>query len=167
MISENKILKILRLIPLALLLMACEKQSSNEEYNPPVIIESGDECHVCGMLIIKMPGPKGQAFDKRSQRTKKFCSTFDLISWYLQPENISNVAEIYVHDMANNSWETPDDAKLISAREAFFVVDSKKKGSMGKAIVSFENQSDAESFKKQWGGQIKPFEQLSLDLILN
>jgi len=167
MIPENKILKVLRLVPLIFLLTACEQQSSNEDFHPPVIIESGDECHVCGMLITKMPGPKGQAFDKRSQQTRKFCSTFDLISWYLQPENISNVAEVYVHDMANTSWETPDDTKLISARKAFFVIDSNKKGSMGKAIVSFKNRSDAELFKKQWGGKIVLFDQLSLELILN
>lgn len=132
-----------------------------------VAFKSGDECHVCGMVIVRLPGPKGQAFDKRAKKTRKFCSTLDLLSWYLQPENKPNVAEIYVHDMAQTDWETPDDTMLISARDAFFVVGSKKKAAMGKTIASFSILEDANKFMQEWGGEVRKFEQLSIKLILN
>lgn len=166
MTNDKQNFKTLSLILISLVLFGCGGSEQKEKSHSPIIFESGDECHVCGMLITRIPGPKGQAFDKRSERIKKFCSTFDLISWYLQPENKSNVTEIYVHDMANTNWETPDDAKLISARNAFFVIDSKKKSSMGKSIVGFEKQEDAELFIGTWGGNIKRFDQLTVELVL-
>jgi len=158
-------LKLFSSLILLISLIACSDPQQIENPRSPVIFESGDECHVCGMLITKLPGPKGQAFDKRSPRIRKFCSTFDLISWYLQPENQANVAEIYVHDMADTDWDNPDDTQLISARSAFFVVGSKRKSSMGKSIASFAKQQDAELFIQQWGGHIRSLEQLTIESI--
>ncbi len=146
-------------------LLSCGDSPQEQRAHSPVSFNSGDECHVCGMIITRIAGPKGQAYDNRSKQVKKFCSTVDLVSWYLQPENKPNVSDIYVHDMAETDWNSPDDSKLINARKAFFVIDSKKKGSMGKSIVSFENKSNAEHFAKQWGGSIINFEQLTLSVI--
>ncbi len=144
----------------------CSDSSQQQTSHSAVIFESGDECHVCGMIITRLPGPKGQAFDKRLNKIQKFCSTLDLLSWYLQPENKPNIAEIYVHDMAQTNWETPNDTKLISAKKAFFVIGSNKKAAMGKTIASFSTLQDAEQFKNQWSGEILKFDQLSIDIIL-
>lgn len=148
------------------ILSNCSDSSQQQISHPAIAFESGDECHVCGMIITRLPGPKGQAFDKRSNNTKKFCSTLDLISWYLQPDNKPNVAEIYVHDMAQTDWDTPDDTKLIPAKNAFFVIGSNKKAAMGKTIASFSTLQDAERFQKEWHGTILKFNQLSIEIIL-
>jgi len=166
--SSNKVplyLKLLVLLVLVFFVVGC-----NETYQkvskPPVTFSSGDECHVCGMIITRMPGPKGQAADKRSENMRKFCSTFDLISWYLQPENQPNVTDIYVHDMAQNDWDTPDDTKLIPAQDAVYVLGSEKPAFMGKTLATFRSNSDANLFIKEWGGKILKFEELSIERIM-
>lgn len=147
------------------LLSACNYQESTKEAHQALPFESSDECHICGMIIMRLSGPKGQAFDTRNDRMKKFCSTSELMFWYLQPENKPNVAEIYVHDMALSSWENPDDSYLISAKDAFFVINSKKQAAMGKTLISFSNIVDAELFTKTYAGNIVTFDQITLDLL--
>ena len=46
---------------LGLLLAGCDASRDDATALGPVPIASGDECHVCGMLIEEMPGPKGEA----------------------------------------------------------------------------------------------------------
>jgi len=153
------------LLCFALVIGACS-EAQDDLSKSPVTFTSGDECHVCGMIITRMPGPKGQAADKRSPEMKKFCSSFDLISWYLQPENKPNVTDIYVHDMANTDWDTPDDAQLIPAQKAVYVLGSEKPAFMGKTIATFARLEDAEIFIKEWGGKIILFEELTIELVL-
>src|SRR5690606_37571920 len=72
------------IVTLMLLLGGCgeaEKAVSLE----PVALHGDDECHVCGMVIADFPGPKGQAVEKAGVR--KFCSTAEMLGWWLQPEN--------------------------------------------------------------------------------
>ena len=100
----------------AITLTAC---SGNEEQTmakpEPVHFESGDECHVCGMVISNFPGPKGEAITEKKQHVRKFCSTKDMFAWMLQPENENRDHTLYVHDMTQTEWEHPDDTALIDA----------------------------------------------------
>jgi len=163
--SYSTPIRLLLALSLTLSILGCSDSKENTQKQPPIIFESGDECHLCGMLIVQFPGPKAQAFESRSPRIRKFCSTTDMFSWYLQPENKPNINEIYVHDMAQNNWEKPDDARLIDARTAFYVIDSSRKGSMGKTISSFAKMLDATNFSNQWGGQVITFEQITFNNI--
>ena len=160
-----KLRSIIQLLILSLLI-SCGEQSETRSVQAPIHFQSGEECHVCGMVILRFAGPKGQAFDKRSKQMQKFCSTLDLLSWYLQPENKSNVQEIYVHDMAQVDWQLPDDTKLIDARKAFYVIGSNKKGSMGKTVASFANLVDAENFIKSNQGSVFNFKELTLENLI-
>ena len=144
---------------------ACSEPAQTQIPHGPLAFESNDECHVCGMLITRFPGPKGQAYDNRDKQSKKFCSTVALMSWYLQPENQANVAEIYVHDMAETHWDSPIDTRLIPARNAYFVVGSSKKGSMGKTLASFATRQQAQDFSKKWQGNVITFDDINLELI--
>ena len=85
----------------AITLTAC---SGNEEQTmakpEPVHFESGDECHVCGMVISNFPGPKGEAITEKEQHVRKFCSTKDMFAWMLQPEN-ENRCLLYTSDAAD------------------------------------------------------------------
>ncbi len=147
------------------MLFACNSQQETELVSDPVAFEKSDECHVCGMVITRFEGPKGQAFVKRDQQVKKFCSTTEMLFWYLQPENRPNVAKIYVHDMAVAPWDKPDDTRLISARDAFYVVGSSLHGSMGKTLASFQSSTDAAKFSEKYGGQVITFNGLTLELL--
>ncbi len=160
-----KLTKILILSLSALLLSACGADDAAEQKLGPVAFENADECHVCGMIITKFPGPKGQARDSRNPNFKKFCSTKEMLIWYLQPENTHNVKEMYVHDMAKTPWESPKDEHLISARDAFYVIGSDLKGSMGDTLATFLSSTAAGEFVNKHGGEVIVFNGLTLELL--
>lgn len=148
----------------ALFLAGCSEPEQQAMEKPdPVHFESGDECHVCGMIITNFDGPKGQAITAREQTTRKFCSTRDMFSWALQPENAKRDHTLYVHDMAQTDWEHPDDTALIDAREAFFVVGSERTGAMGPTLASFASESSAAEFANEFGGEVVEFEDVTMD----
>lgn len=139
------------IVTLMLLLGGCgeaEKAVSLE----PVAFHGDDECHVCGMVIADFPGPKGQAVEKAGVR--KFCSTAEMLGWWLQPENQLLDARLYVHDMAHGSWEQPDDARLVDAANAYYVTGAALPGAMGAVLATFANEQDAEQFAGQHGGKV-------------
>ncbi|WDE12445.1 nitrous oxide reductase accessory protein NosL [Thalassomonas haliotis] len=132
-----------------------------------VAIESGEECHLCGMIITNFAGPKGELYRKEQGETVfKFCSTRDMFSYYLDPENQRNVSVIYVHDMSKMPWEAPDDGYFIDAKSAWFVAGSNKSGAMGKTLASFGKQEDARAFAKEYGGKVINFEQVKRSVLM-
>ncbi|WP_166258189.1 nitrous oxide reductase accessory protein NosL [Marinobacter salicampi] len=147
-----------------LALIGCSGDEEQVVVKPePVYFESGDECHVCGMVIERFPGPKGQAIQPDDKVVRKFCSTRDMFSWLLQPENVKRNHVLYVHDMAQTHWEAPDDTALVDAREAFFVVGSGLSGAMGPTLGAFADQADARAFADEHGGQVVAFEEITLE----
>ena len=157
---------ILAFLFLLSVLTSCDSSAPSSQAQPPVAIEESDECHLCGMLIKKFPGPKGEIYQRGQTQAQKFCSTRDLFSHFLQPENRSMVESIYVHDMAVSPWEKPDDSHLIDARAAWYVINHPKTGAMGATLASFKHRQDAESFIKQVGqGKIIRFEDITLELL--
>jgi copper chaperone NosL len=148
----------------AITLAGCSNGEQQTAAKPdPVHFDSGDECHVCGMVITNFPGPKGQAFTERQQHTRKFCSTKDMFAWFLQPENVNRDHTLYVHNMAETHWDHPDDTHLIDAREAFYVVGSERTGAMGPTLASFETESEATDFAATYGGEILSFDDITLE----
>ena len=133
----------------------------------PIHFDTSDECHVCGMIITNFPGPKGQVMTEKDQSILKFCSTRDMFSWLLQPENISRKHLAYVHNMAQTEWANPDDTQLINAREAFYVIGSKRSGAMGPTLASFATASEAEAFAREHGGNVLAFADITLDHLSN
>ena len=159
---------------LSLVLIAvasCSEQSQQQQIiHQAVAIESADECHLCGMLITNFSGPKGQLFRKGiteadGNAVKKFCSTRDMFSFYLDPENKRNVTTILVHDMSKAPWDAPKDEFFIDARQAWFVVGSSKTGAMGKTLASFSAKDDADAFATEFGGRVIDFEHVNYDVL--
>jgi copper chaperone NosL len=156
----------------ASLLFSCSKNEEGvQTLHEAVAIESADECHLCGMLISNFSGPKGELFRKGITKAdgdsvKKFCSTRDMFSFYLDPENKRNVTTMLVHDMSKSPWDTPNDEYFIDAREAWFVADSNKSGAMGKTLASFSQQSDARAFADEFGGKVISFTQIDLSVLM-
>ncbi len=152
--GKSVLRQIMLLALLVLGLAGCERQAdvaaTSHELQP---IVAGDECHVCGMEILDFPGPKAQAFIHNRSTPLKFCSTVDLFSWLLQPETAAVLAAVYVHDMADNDWEHPDDKRYVDARTAWYVVSHEQRGAMGPTLVSFADKAAAAQYAGQHGGQ--------------
>lgn len=162
----QNLLKISAATLLLMLGVGCSDQSAQQEMvHRAVTIEQADECHLCGMIIKNYPGPKGENYSTGSDTAKKFCSTRDLFAYILQPENIRQVKEVYVHDMAKTPWEAPGDEHFIDARKAWFVIGSTQKGAMGNTLASFSEKSDAEAFIKEFGGTLHIFDEITIDMI--
>lgn len=139
------------IVALLLVLGGC-REAEQAVSLEPVAFHADDECHVCGMVIADFPGPKGQAVEKAGVR--KFCSTAEMLGWWLQPENRLLDARLYVHDMGQGSWEQPDDARLVDAASAYYVTGAALKGAMGAVLATFANEQDAEQFAGQHGGKV-------------
>lgn len=152
------------LLVFAVFLTGCSSETDTVTEKPaPVHIESDDECHVCGMVIMQFPGPKGEVITEREQTVHKFCSTRDMFAWVLQPENVQRKHTLYVHDMSQTEWDSPDDAALIDAREAFYVVGSERTGAMGQTLASFSDESAAHDFMMEYGGEVVSYDAITLE----
>lgn len=144
-------------------LTGCEQKAETRQTLQPVAFHAEDECHVCGMIISDFPGPKGQAVDKSG--VKKFCSTAEMLGWWLQPENRLLDAKLYVHDMGRSVWEHPDDGHLIDATGAYYVVGTSLKGAMGASLASFAQEQDAKALAEMHGGRVLRFEEIDQALL--
>jgi len=161
------IIKTLTALFFIVMLAACSDNSVQKELvHKAVAMESSDECHLCGMLITYFDGPKGEIFRKeQGEKVFKFCSTRDMFSYYLDPENKRNVRQILVHDMSKMPWgsDSIDDKHFIDAKVAWFVVGSEKTGAMGKTLASFSLETDAQAFAEEFGGKVLSFNEVNQD----
>lgn len=158
---------VLQFLLMASILMGCDKSEEPTKTLTPVAIETGDECHVCGMLITNFPGPKGEAYVRGSGIPLKFCSTRDLFSYMLQPESKVIVAKVYVHDMGATDWNHPANTAFVDARSAWYVADQPLKGAMGPTLASFRTQQDAQAFHVKHGGRLLRIEDITLEILAN
>lgn len=152
---------------LSFVLLGCgsEEASQQATMRQAVAIESADECHLCGMIISNFPGPKGELYEKGKEEVKKFCSNRDLFTYLLQPENRRQVQQVFVHDMTQVPWESPDDDLFIDAKSAWYVVGSSKKAAMGMAVASFSKEKHARFFSDQFGGEVIRFDDITIDML--
>jgi copper chaperone NosL len=164
-IPAKKMWMLMSTLCLAVALSACNETTNNTHDQHATAIESGEECHLCGMIITKFPGPKGQLYQRGNANNLKFCSTRDMFAYFLDPEHQHNIQQAFVHNMAVNTWEQPDDKTYIDAREAWYVIGSNKRGAMGPTLASFADQKSANSFADKQGGKLYQFDDLNLDLI--
>ena len=141
-------------VSLLLLLGGCGEAEQAASLDP-VAFHGEDECHVCGMVIADFPGPKGQAVEKDGVR--KFCSAAEMLGWWLQPENRVLDLRLYVHDMAQGSWQQPDDTRLVDATVAYYVTDVPLQGAMGAVLATFANEQDAARLAERHGGSVLRF----------
>ncbi|WOA31296.1 nitrous oxide reductase accessory protein NosL [Alloalcanivorax xenomutans] len=143
-----------------MLLAGCEETSPAAL--DPVPFHADDECHVCGMIIADFPGPKGEAVSPRQVR--RFCSVAEMLGWWSQPENQVGESRLYVHDMTREDWNRPDDAHLIDASQAWYVIGGDLPGAMGVTVASFAEEAAAEDWAGRHGGRVYRFEELEPSL---
>ena len=166
-ITVRNIAFIFSTVLISVFVTACsDKNEQQQVIHQAVAMESSDECHLCGMLITHFDGPKAEIFRKEQGDTVfKFCSTRDMFSYYLDPENTRNVSQILVHDMSKMPWgsDSINDKYFIDAKIAWYVVGSEKIGAMGKTLASFSLQTDAQAFAKEFGGNVLNFKDVNQD----
>ena len=122
-----------------------------------VILQKGKDkgdCPICGMHL-PMFYKTSHAVKFKDGRYKQYCSLHCVVDEMLFGElkdNEEKIDQILAVDAKT--------IKLIDAKKAFYVVGSKKPGTM--SIVSkyaFKNRLDAQEFQKENGGEILNFEE--------
>ncbi|MDR1075397.1 MAG: nitrous oxide reductase accessory protein NosL [Xanthomonadaceae bacterium] len=153
-------MNILRVLPLILSLAACAPSGTHSE---PGEIAADTQCELDGMILADYPGPKGQILYADGS-TAWFCDTVELLSIYLNPEQIRRVNGAYTQDMAKTDWEAPS-GHWIGIEQAYFVQDSSLLGSMGPTLASFASRADAEAFARKYGGKVLAFAEITPELV--
>lgn len=143
--------KTLLLVLLTVGLMAANT-FSKEATNEPVLVQKGEEkhwCPVCGMSI-KQYYKTSHTSKLENGNPRQYCSIYCLAKD--KEEYGINENDIQVIDAKTE--------KLINAKNAFYVVGSEVKGTMSMVSkLAFENKNDAKDFIKEFGGELKTFDE--------
>ncbi|MBI5861977.1 MAG: nitrous oxide reductase accessory protein NosL [Rhodocyclales bacterium] len=144
---------------IAMLLAACGETARVTPAQEP---GADTVCSLDGMSLQDFPGPKAQIhYDQGAPDF--FCDVREMFSIFLRPEQQKRVVALYTQDMGQADWTQPR-GHWIDARTAFYVVGSRKTGSMGPAIASFATERDAQTFAQKEGGKVLRFDQVTPDI---
>ena len=127
-------------------------------------IDGHSTCELDGMLLADYPGPKAQIFYQGKDSPGFFCDTVEMFHTVLRPEQVRAIQAVYVQDMGRANWEQPRGNWIVAA-DAFYVLGSKRHGSMGPTIASFALEADAQKFMAQWGGKLLRYGQVTPALV--
>ncbi|MGQ7248614.1 nitrous oxide reductase accessory protein NosL [Halomonas sp. V046] len=158
----NRLKPLASLALAAALLAGCDASSSPAALAGPEPITDADICHVCGMLVANQPGPKGEVYLNHDQQARKFCSTLEMFIFLRQPDNAAQLSHAWVHDMGHTDWDHPANDAFTRARDAWYVVGHRRRGSMGHTLASFATRADAETFQRTYAGDLKRFDDIQL-----
>lgn len=147
-------------IALLALLAGC---NPGEQAVAPIEPTQGTTCSLDGMTLLDFPGPKAQ-IQYSTGAPDFFCSTTEMFSIYLQPEQKKRITGIFTQDMGKTHWENPR-GNWFNAKKGFYVLGSKKPGAMGPTLGAFARKEDAEAFAKQQGGKVLPFDQVTIEMV--
>ncbi len=93
-----------------------------------------------------------------------FCSTLDMFSFYLQPDRPKHVTGVFVNDMARADWKQPV-GYWIDAQKAFYIHGGNVMVPMGEALVPFRDENDAQAYRKDHGGTIISFDDVTMEML--
>jgi copper chaperone NosL len=145
-------------------LSACGEREGAGAGVVPMEIDATTSCSLDGMLLADYPGPKAQIHYAGQATPVFFCDTVELFNTVLRPEQVRKVVAMYVQDMGQTSWEQPR-GHWIDARSAYYVLGSKRPGSMGPTIGSFAQEADARKFIEQWKGRLLRFDEIKPEMV--
>jgi len=120
-------------------------------------------CALDGMTLADYAGPKAQVHYAHAAQPEFFCDTVELCSALLRPEQVREVKAAYVQDMGRADWEKPR-GHWIDAKASFYVVGSKRHGSMGPTFASFGAEEAARRFSAEHGGRVLRFAEVTPDM---
>ena len=146
------------------LLAGCGDKAAEQQSLAPVEIDRSTSCELDGMLLADYPGPKAQIHYAGQEKPSFFCDTIELFNTLLAGEQVRAVRAVYVQDMGKADWNQPQ-GHWIDAKTAFYVLGSKRHGSMGPTIGSFAQEVDATKFAAEFGGKVLRFGDIKADMV--
>jgi copper chaperone NosL len=144
------------------------REKASEAPPPPQHLTADATGHYCGMALAEHPGPKGQIILASRTDPVWFSSARDAFAFTILAEESKDVRAIYVSDMGKApTWDKPGDDNWVDARQAFFVVDSRKQSGMGAPeTVPFSDRAAADKFAESNGGRVLSFSEVPHDYVL-
>jgi len=135
--------------------LGCSRSDSSA---PPVAaeIDPATTCDLDGMLLADYPGPKAQVHYAGAAAPVFFCDTVEMFATLLRPEQVRAVRAAFVQDMGRADWDQPR-GHWFDAKSGFYVVGSKRHGSMGPTFASFAAEPEARTFASTHGGRVLRF----------
>jgi nitrous oxide reductase accessory protein NosL len=149
----------------------------------PITLTTDDQCDVCGMVIPNHPGPSTQIFyaDERPSghdNPARFDSTWEAFQYnFDRLDEGWSVDAFYVTDYSSVDYSVsqeggdsiisthPEAEAFVDAEEVTFVVGSEVKGAMGRDLIAFSEEGDAESFSDEYGGSLTTFDDVTRETI--
>lgn len=138
-------------------------------------------CDVCGMVISKHPGPSSEAFYEDQEpnghaNPARFDSTWEAFQFDYEHEDWTR-SSFYVTDYSTVDYDIRTDggqqlisrhvesSSFASAESVTFVAGSSVVGTMGADLLGFSEESDAESFQSEHGGELVTLDEVTPTLI--
>ena len=143
-------------------LAACSGQS--EPALVPVDIDAGTACDLDGMLLADYAGPKAQLYYQGDARPHWCCDTVEMFNTLLRPEQERPIRAVFVQDMAKADWDQPR-GHWFDARTGVYVLGSKRHGSMGPTLASFQQEADARTFMSRYGGRVLRYAEVTPEMV--
>lgn len=165
--ASSPVIRIASLAALALCLMvsACgDEDFKGQSTLAPVEIDRSTSCDLDGMLLADYPGPKAQIHYVGQEHPVFYCDVIELFNALLEGEQVRTIRGAYVQDMGKADWDNPQ-GHWIEVKTAYYVVGSKRHGSMGPTFASFLQEADAQEFVKEYGGKVQRFDDISVDKV--
>ncbi|WP_260789554.1 nitrous oxide reductase accessory protein NosL [Aquabacterium sp. OR-4] len=147
-----------------LALAGCGRETGAAAPVAAVDFDNAASCALDGMLLAEYPGPKGQIQLSGQPQPEWYCDTLELLNAMLRPEQVRKRQGAWVQDMARADWERPR-GHWIDARSAHYVLQSRRKGSMGATAASFADAAAAQAFVQQHGGRVVAYAELKPEMV--
>ena len=144
-------------------LAGCGDRAAEARALAPVEFGAATACELDGMLLADYAGPKAQIHYAGVAAPVFFCDTVELFNMLLRPEQVRKVLAAYVQDMGRTDWDQPR-GHWIDAKAGFYVVGSKRHGSMGPTFASFAAEPDAKKFAAEFGGKVLRYAEVKPDM---
>ncbi|MDF3831784.1 nitrous oxide reductase accessory protein NosL [Cupriavidus basilensis] len=143
-------------------LAACGRQTSASI--TPAEIDAASTCDLDGMLLGDYPGPKAQIYYAGDPKPHWCCDTVEMFSTLLKPEQVKAIQAVFVQDMGRADWEQPR-GHWFDAKTGFYVLGSKRHGSMGPTVASFRQEADARTFIVEHGGRLLRYAEVKPEMV--
>ncbi|MFB6073682.1 MAG: nitrous oxide reductase accessory protein NosL [Haloarculaceae archaeon] len=146
----------------------------------PVTLTTDDTCEVCGMVIPNHPGPSAEIFYRNHSPSghdnpARFDSTWEAFQYDFQRDWERQV--MYVTDYSSVDYRLlregdallisrhPDASAFVDAADVTFVVGSAVQGAMGRDLIAFSDEADAQSFADDHGGSLATLDEVTPETI--
>jgi len=129
-----------------------------------VEIDPSSTCDLDGMLLADYPGPKAQIHFSGAPKPTWYCDTVEMFNTLLRPEQVRPILAVYVQDMGQADWEQPR-GHWFDAKTGFYVLGSKRHGSMGPTVASFKQEADAQKFIAGYGGRMLRYAEVKPEMV--